>query len=254
MPNFVTLSYLGAGMSESYDLFKKIHESPGMAYLNRSKARDFSINIFWSNYIELKKACQIVENPEIGVKLFMEEQRDTGEKIHMEVMRLFHNFLAAAKSLVDHTRVFIDEYYSGSPVFDAYKDKVKADLSDNPLVRFIQDLRNYMMHRGLPGGAMSLSVKRQPDDSFITESTVSMNRDELLKWGGWTNPSRSYLATAQKQIKISDLSNIYAAQIRNFSEWLDKAIRRHHIKDIREFQKLQRLYRDTRERESQADT
>jgi hypothetical protein len=239
-------------MSESYDLFKKIHASPGMTYLNRSKIRDFSINIFWSNYLELRKACQLVENPEVGVKLLMGDQRELGLQAHMEVMRLFHNFLAAAKSLVDHTRVFVDEHYSNSPVSDGYRDKIKTEFSEDQLARFIQDLRNYMMHRGLPGGSMSLSVKRQPDDSFTTESTVSINRDDVSTWSGWTTLSRAYLATAPEQIKISDLISSYAEKIRGFSEWLDRSIRGYHIRDIRDFQKLQRLYRDARTKESKA--
>lgn len=239
-------------MTEAYALFKKIHESAGMTYLNRSKIRDFSTNIFWSNYIELKRACEIVENPEVGIKLFGGEQREASTQVHMEVMRLFHNFLAAAKSLVDHTRVFVDERYSGSPLSDAYKDKVKNDLSENPLIRFIQDLRNYMMHKGLPSGSMSLSVKRQADDSFAAQSTVSIRRDDISTWSGWTKPSRTYLISAPEHIKISDLSRDYAERIENFSEWLDGAVRRHHIRDIREFQTLQRLYRDAQEREAKA--
>lgn len=237
-------------MTESYELFKRIHASRGMVYLNRRKIREFSTNIFRSNYAELKQACEVIERPDVGIKLFSDEHRHAGIEVHMEVMRLFHNFLAAAKSLVDHTRAFVDENYGKTSLSDAYADKVRTVLSEDLLVRFIQDLRNYMMHKGLPGGSMSLSVKRQSDDTFAIESTVSIKRDDIAGWNGWTKLSRTYLASASDEIKISDLARDYAQRIEAFSDWLDKAIRKHHAQDIRELRKLDRLYRSAEKREA----
>ncbi len=115
-----------------------------------------TFNIFSGNYLELKKACEIVENPDIGLKLMSEPMKGAGVQAHMEVMRLFHNFLASAKSLVDHTRAFVDDHYAGTAFKQGYDQKVQAELASDPLIKFIQDLRNHMLHRGLPSGSMSL--------------------------------------------------------------------------------------------------
>lgn len=133
-------------MSEEYELFKKIHDSDGMKFQNRKKVRDFSYNIFRSNLEELRKACEMVENPDLGIKLMSEQHRELGVQMHMEINRLFHNFLAAAKSLIDHTRVFVAQHYENTPLKDAYESKVGSDLAEDPLCRFIQDIRNYMLH------------------------------------------------------------------------------------------------------------
>jgi len=132
-----------------------------MVYLNRRKVRAFSHNIFVGNFKELKKACEIVENPEIGLKLMSQSMRGSlGVQAHMEINRLFHNFLAAAKTLVDHTRVFVEDHYSGTPLKQAYEQKVQAELANDPLTKFVQDFRNYMLHKGLPNSSMSLSITR----------------------------------------------------------------------------------------------
>lgn len=236
--------------TKSYELFTQLHSSKGMEYLNRRKLRAFSFNIFSGNFIEVKKACSIVENPEIGLKLMSESMKEAGTQAHMEVMRLFHNFLAAAKSLVDHTRVFVDEHYAGTGFKQAYEQKVQAEIANDPLMKFIQDLRNYMLHRGLPNGSMSLTITQDPETNtqdFVT--TVSIDREKLLQWDRWTKPSQTFLASAEKRIKISDISIAYGDRILAFYEWFDHKLEKHHEGDIFTFMKLQKEYTILQEQE-----
>jgi hypothetical protein len=161
----------------------------------------------------------------------------------MEVMRLFHNFLASAKSLIDHTRVFVDDYYDGTPLMQAYRQKVQADFATDPLMRFIQDLRNYMLHRGLPGDSMSLSITRIPEtNSHDMVSTVSIDKEKLLTWSSWTKPSLSFLAAADEEIRISRISTSYGERVVAFSDWFDTTLEKHHGSDIEAFEKPQKEY------------
>lgn len=224
-----------------------------MDYLNRRKLRAFTFNIFSGNYLELKKACEIVENPEIGLKLMSEPMKGAGVQAHMEVMRLFHNFLASAKSLVDHTRAFVDDRYAGTAFKQGYEQKVQAELANDPLMKFIQDLRNYMLHRGLPSGSMSLTITRVPEtNAHDLVTTVSIDREKLLEWDSWTKPSRTFLAAADKQIKISDISIAYGDRILAFYEWFDRRLEKHHDADISAFEKLQKEYALLQEQEETA--
>lgn len=221
-----------------------------MKYLNRQKLRAFSFNIFSGNFAELKKACAIVENPEIGLKLMSESMKGAGVQAHMEVMRLFHNFLASAKSLVDHTRTFVDNHYTGTGFKQAYEQKVQAELANDPLMKFIQDLRNYMLHRGLPSGSMSLTITRAPEtNAHDLVTTVSIDKEKLLEWDSWTKPSRAYLATTEKQLKISDISSAYGDRVLAFYEWFDQKLEKHHEDDISAFEKLQKEYSLLQEQE-----
>lgn len=230
--------------ARAYELFKQLHASPGMVYLNRRKLRAFTVNIFHGNFGELMKACEIVENPQVGLKLMSEEHRKTlGTQAHMEVMRLFHNFLAAAKSLIDHTRVFVDDYYRDTPLMQAYQQKVQADFADDPLMRFIQDLRNYMLHRGLPGGSMSLSVTRDPEtNAQEMKSTVGIDKKAIATWDRWTKPSLQFLASADDEIQISQIGRAYGERVVQFAEWFDTKLHKHHGDDIAAFERLQKEY------------
>lgn len=237
---------LGATVNSpsSYQLFKELLASPGMEYLNRRKLRAFTVNIFHGNFSELMKACELVENPEVGLKLMSEEHRETlGTQAHMEVMRLFHNFLAAAKSLIDHTRVFVDDHYRDTPLMQAYQQKIQADFADDPLMRFIQDLRNYMLHRALPGGSMSLSVSRNPDtNAHDMKSTVGIDKKAIETWGKWTKPSLAFLAAADDEIQISQISRAYGERVEEFAKWFDAKLQKHHEADIAAFENLQKEY------------
>ncbi len=228
----------------SYVLFKELHASPGMIYFNRRKLRAFSVNIFQSNFTELINACDMIENPQIGLQLMSEEHRGTsGLQAHMEVMRLFHNFLASAKSLIDHTRVFVEEYYINSALKQTYQQKINTDFAKDPLMKFVQDLRNYMLHRALPQGSMSLTIKRNTETgSHDMVSTVSIDKKKLLLWENWTKPSLSFITAADSEIKISTLSTAYGEKVLAFSEWLDSELQRHHESDIKAFEMLQREY------------
>jgi hypothetical protein len=229
--------------SLSYQLFEELHSSAGMEYLNRRKRRDFTYNIFRGNYSELKKLCAVVEDPEIGIKLMSQSNQDQGNKAHMEVMRLFHNFLAAAKSLVDHTRVFVDHYYEGTSFKVAYTNKLKNEIAEDSLMKFIHDLRNYMLHRGLPNGSMSLFVTNDPKTGEQTiETTVSIDKEKLLEWKNWTAGSKPFLKDSNAKIKISELSDAYGKKVEMFYEWFDNELMQHHRHDLEVFKKLQRAH------------
>lgn len=226
-----------------YELFKQLHASPGMVFINRKKIRAFSLNIFRGNLSELLKGCDIIENPAIGLKLMSDAHRGAGVQAHMEVNRLFHNFLAAAKSLIDHTRVFVDDHYKDTSLAQAYAKKVQSELAQDPLCRFIQDLRNYMLHKALPNSSMSLTISRiEGSNAQDILTTVSLGKEQLLQWDKWSSHSKLYLKNADKQIKISLLSREYGDKIIFFYDWFDAKLEKHHKNDMKEFQKLRKKF------------
>lgn len=239
--------------SRAYELLKQLHASPGMAYVNRRKLRAFTFNIFSGNYAELKKAYEFIENPENGIKLMSEAMRDVGVEAHMEVMRLFHNFLASAKTLIDHTRVFVEDHYAETAFKRAYDQKIKTEFASDPLMKFIQDLRNYMLHRRLPSGSISLSITHISESKVENAvTTISIDKEKLLTWNNWTQPSRTYLDTLDKQIRISQITNAYGKKVSTLYEWFDRELFKYHEPEIRAFDKLQKEYLLVHEQEAAA--
>jgi hypothetical protein len=88
--------------------------SKGMEYLNRAHYRSFTRNIFVGNAEQLLHALNSLTDPMAYAKSLAGQVVDRNDQIMREVNRLFHNFLAGAMTLVDHTRVFVDEFYLGN--------------------------------------------------------------------------------------------------------------------------------------------
>ena len=131
-------------------LRQKITDSPGMTFLQRMHARSFSLNVFRMSVRELQAAFTAFQTPEIGIKLMDVTNEEVGWQAEREIGRLLHNFVASAMTLRDHTRIFFEENYGRTPLGQLYDEKIKADIANDEVCRFIQDLRNYMLHRGFP--------------------------------------------------------------------------------------------------------
>ncbi|EIO3984816.1 hypothetical protein LQK30_004261 [Vibrio vulnificus] len=221
---------------ERYEVFKKIIDSKGMAFKNRIKSHGFTLNIFTGNASELQDGLAIIENPEIGVKLMSQEHKQEGLQAHREINRLFHNYLAAAKTLIDHTRVFIEEHYSGSVIESRYKEKILNEFADDRLARFVQDLRNFMLHNGLPHSEMTISyVKGAPS----IESSINLDTDKLREWSRWTKPSKEFLGQQSQKLKLSDLIEPYSEKVVGLHNWLLNELYSYHDEDLKELHELQ---------------
>ncbi len=102
------------------------------------------------NAQELIEIARRMNDPDEGIRLMSVANREAGSQTHREVTRRVHNFVAAALTLVEHTRIFMRKNYSDTPILDRYQTKIDADFKDEPLVQFVQNLRNYILHNGLP--------------------------------------------------------------------------------------------------------
>ena len=215
------------------DLLDAVYQSPGMEYLNRQKSHEFSYNIFSGNFMELRKVLAIVENPNMFNKIMCDKNREKmGNPVHMELNRHFHNFLAAAKTLIEHTRVFLRQHYSGTQLKTEFDSKIKHEFADDPLSRFIQDLRNYMLHKGLVGNSLSMSItKIEGTGNFKAESTAILKKCDLVKWEKWSKQGKKYIATQEETIKISTFCNLYGEKVINLYSWFYKELYSHHSQD-----------------------
>jgi hypothetical protein len=153
--------------------------SPGMRLYNLMGKHSFSYNIFSGNLKELKEGLKRIENPQIRLQLMAQNNGDAEGQAHKEINRLFHNFLAAAQTLIDHTRIFVNQNYKGTTIHQAYTQKIKSEYAEDELCKFIKDLRNYMLHKGLPDNQMSFSLTK---GHAAFESTISLEVEKLVTW------------------------------------------------------------------------
>jgi len=174
---------------------------------------------------------------------------EAGQQAHRELSRHIHNFAAASKTLVDHTRVFLEENYSKTEVATSVKTKIANTFTNDPVSKFVHDLRNYMLHKGLPNSQMFLSFQQdpaKPELGAILTTGIRFDTESLSEWSGWTAGAKQYLEQNKEHIDIHQFTEEYLTRVNEFHSWLENLLREHHSNDIEHLQELQNLYAEAR--------
>src|SRR5437764_906521 len=77
------------------------------------KGLDISLYIFNRNFIDLKNIITFITTDPRAAKLHFPEKRRMSEEFGYDVICRIHNYVAAAKSLVEHARNLYDKLYGG---------------------------------------------------------------------------------------------------------------------------------------------
>ncbi|MBB3811100.1 hypothetical protein [Pseudochelatococcus contaminans] len=217
-----------------------LHASPGAQYLNRAHARTFSLNILEMNALELREAVIRAHDAELSLDLFFEKNREASQQAHREISRHLHNFLAAAKTLVDHTRALVAEHYDGTPLQTAYQDRLNAGPGREPVVAFIHDLRNYMLHRGPPGTSMFVRFDRNDPDTDATIKTgIHLELTSLAAWPKLSARARQFIADKGDKLDFRQFVDDYLTHVRALHAWLDQELETLHREDLIETARLE---------------
>lgn len=180
------------------------------------------------------------------MELWRGDNREELDKFMNEVARLFHNFLAAAKTLVDHTRVLKNEMYEGQDFEKIYQKKLESDLSSSPVVRFVQDFRNYVLHKQLPITSAVFSISGGEDGTIKDfDSTIKLDVNRLREWKKWMSQSQIYLDALEDKAKIKDVAEQYEAAIRSFYHWFGDQQKKLHLTEFEELSRLEAQYSQT---------
>jgi hypothetical protein len=228
-------------------LMDELKNSPERALFLKLEALRASFRVFAGNYRELLKLLNVVENPEVAIRLKGVERRAESHKVLEEITRLLHNFLASARSLLDHTNTHMTKLYIGHPLLSEYETRRADFLTSTPVHQFVQRLRNYAQHYKLPLTGSLLSYEA-PKDLTIT---YYLNTGELRKWKGWSSTGRKYLESFQDILPVRKLAEDYVSLVKEFFGWLDKSqleVNSEKLERLREIEKrFARLTEDVAE-------
>lgn len=227
-------------------LHSEIMPSKGMKYINRSYGRTFTRNIFEGNTKNLLRLLHEQKDPEKYLNTFASGDLEVGDHVFREMARMFHNFLAGAITIVDHTRVLVGEHYIGTEVNKEYKSRIERDFSKNPLTRFVQDLRNYMTHRGLPPLNRHLTLERlegAEPGKFRVATGFQLPRDKLKEWKNWKADALAYLYASEEYIDVLRLAEAYHSVITNFHNEFDDLLQLYHKADLDDLAAMQAKFR-----------
>jgi hypothetical protein len=217
----------------------EIANSPGAALRNELAAVARSYRLFHANATELERFLAQYDDPSARVELWALQNRDSFDAFLDEVDRLFHNFLAAAATLRDHTRRLWDEYSPPDPALTAEYDKrVREAFAESPLVQFVQRLRNYSTHTKLPLALGRFSWTPETGD----QSTTVLPKAALLEWDGWTATARRFITSHDGDLDLRQILWAYVACVDEFNQWFGHAFLRGHLPAFDDFNARRAAY------------
>ena len=205
--------------NEYLKLIQEIHSS--FAYRVHGRLETLRVNyfVFSRNYGELRRALEGFSNSKKTFELLDSRSREKLDIIISEVIRLLHNYLTSAKTLIEHTRIVIREWYKETDFLQEYNDEVKARFSNNSLAAFIQELRNYSLHYTLPLANASFSVNMiEGGKGGTIDFAFILNKSSLLHWSGWKKNKQAmeYLNNSEDEISVNLISEEYFPKLKTF--------------------------------------
>ena len=205
---------------------KEIRESEALEIESRFGTLGINYYVFETNYERLKWLLVKTQTPD---QMWRSSEVNS---IMYELTRLFHNFLASAKMLVEHTRHVMRDWYSDSNLFGEYQREINERFVANELSGFIEELRNYALHYQLPLTISRVEVTQNPDtDTFTETAAFEIGRSELRKWSGW-NKSKDYLYKSEQNIVIEQLVDQYFSQVQSLHHWITTRLMKEHTEAL----------------------
>lgn len=147
-----------------------------------------------------------------------------------EITRLFHNFVAAALSLIDHTRVLNKHLYEPSNEFPELQPRIEADFANHPLTQFVIKLRQMTQHYRLPSIENYTSMSNINRDGLVGNMSIQMRlkTDDLRQYDGWNTAASRFIDGAGDHVDLRAIITEYYAHINQFYEWFDQRQRALH--------------------------
>lgn len=205
----------------------EIESSEGFRLYNRMKLLEKSYFVFDTNYLNLRHVLSEFEQPAVFMKLWEEKTRDRFDLFINDVIRLFHNYLAGATTLLDHVHTLRDglgdQGSRGGPssFSGEYRERWEGQLGNASLPRFMEDLLVYMLHRGLPFSLAELNFGRIGAGVEVN-SAIRLDTNRLTGWEHWSQKGREYLNSLgdrEGKVGLDEVVEEYARVVSDFYHW-----------------------------------
>lgn len=192
--------------SPEHDLFVIIRE-------NRT-----ALSILTSNFRDFKKVLKFNDHGNIESKLW-DSNTDFRFRLQKQIIRMMMNYLASVFFIIDYSRKQSETILSlNQSIHLSFRKKLSSEFSNDPLHRFIQDLRNYCTHRTFPKIASNSSFDPRSKQAFKT--IIYLRKSELLQNFDWSAVARQYIDTCSDKILIGDVITTHYQNFMQFQNWI----------------------------------
>ena len=224
-------------MKSMDDIEKELLECKGYEINIRLVALTNSLLIYQANVNALKIWYKKVNDPQAALIIWNPNNYSLMEKANLEMQRLFSNFLSSAFSLRDHLYALRNMYYEGTEIVDSIQNYIDAYFKGNGITSFIQDFRNFVVHRGYP----RMNKKLNFDSSSISND-LTFNKKELLKYNRWNALSKKYIDEMGENKKLIDVVCEYNEIIEAYYNNILKMFKEYHYKELHELKEIKDKY------------
>lgn len=221
-----------------HELDQKLEASEGYRIYTKMKLLGKSYFLFDGNYLALKHVLEDFEHPATFLKLWEKADRHRLDLFMSDVIRLFHNYLAGARTLLYHVRAFEGDEYRGTSFAHEYQRRVEQQVEGSSLHHFVQDLPGYMLHKGFPVALAELNLG-SVSNSVEVRSAIELNVTELRNWEKWSDKGREQLNTWGNKVKLGDIVTEHASLVTELYDWFRTRQSELHQRDLEELAQLQ---------------
>ena len=202
---------------ELQELDREIQASDGYRLYNKMSLLGNSHFVFDVNYLNLKHILEEFEQPMAFLKLWEEKDQGRFDLFMNDVIRLFHNYLAGAATLLGHIRTVQDDIRWGTDFSEEYRTRWDQQVEGSSLPQFVEDLLAHMLHEGLPLAVAELNFGR--GSGIEVDSAIKLDADKLGEWERWSEKGREYLDALDSKVRLDDIVEEHAAIIGDFYRW-----------------------------------
>jgi hypothetical protein len=224
---------------KSFKIEQKIKNSDGYKFMQRIREFSVSTSIFGKNFLELSNHIKAELEPEYYIKLQHKEFSYQREQGQLETVRLMHNFLASASSLVDHTRNYYRKYYAETGKFPDYQTEIDNNFTNNKLANFIKCFRQYMQHFQ---PSFIIYQSSLSDDPTKLNAKIILTKSDLLLFSNWNSKAKQYIQDLEGDLEILPVFSDYHLLIEKFYNWFVTSQGKIHQSEVSELLALERAH------------
>lgn len=150
-----------------------------------------------------------------GGNLFRRNRQADLREFEAGFQETLYMFASSAMTLVDQSRAL-----SKKVKLSGYKDRVESIFLANPRHRFIQELRNDLIHVTLhqPEWQVTHGSENEPTSRFL------LRPDQLSRSHKYNSLAQSFVGEHPNGIDLGELINSYGKDVNDFQGWLHEAL------------------------------
>lgn len=192
-----------------------------------------SVYTFDMNSRELVQSAEFLCNPDKSEKFTRLRHRDILYRLLLEFVRQLHNTVAAAMSLVDHSRRVNAAISEEGHSVAGYCDRVDAQFGSNATHQVIQGLRNSYLHYEMLDVHMTVSFDGRTSE---IGHALHLPVERLLRSKRWKQEAVAYLKSSGERLDVMQVIKDYREQVRSFYTWFESQVRTVYQTEIRDYE------------------